>query len=127
MSVFWNDIAVLPHIALLLRHGCDFVGYLLGGELDVVHEGLLRLVSADVHHLEDGVLVAQIHIGDAGASGGVACHVVIARHANIAVKVGLGSFFSLFNASFCFMVSLVGTFSFSDGSCSDRSLRISLM
>ncbi len=30
---------------------CDFIGNLLGGEFDVVHEGLLGLVTADVHHL----------------------------------------------------------------------------
>ena len=78
MSVFWNDIAVLPHIILFLRHGGDFVGYLLGGEFDVVHEGLLCLVTADVHHLKNGVLVTQIHIGNASTSGGMACHAVIA-------------------------------------------------
>lgn len=36
-----------------------FIGYLLGGELDVVHECLLCLVVADVHHLFDGVLVGK--------------------------------------------------------------------
>ena len=46
-------------------------------------------MSADVHHLENGVLMAQIHIRDAGASGGVACHAVITWHDHIAVKVGL--------------------------------------
>ena len=86
----------LPHIILFLRHGGDFVGYIFGGEFDIIHEGLLCLVAADVHHLEDGVLVAQIHIGDAGASGGVACHAVIAWHDHIAVKVGL-RFFLLFS------------------------------
>lgn len=68
----------LPHIVLFLGHGGDLVGYFLGGESDVVHKGLLRLVAAYVHHLEDGVYVAQIHIRDAGASGGEACHAVIA-------------------------------------------------
>lgn len=52
-------------------------------------------MSADVHHLKDGVLVAQIHIGDAGASGGVACHAVIAWHDHIAVKVSLWFFLLL--------------------------------
>lgn len=69
---------------LFLGHG----GYLLGGKLDVVHEGLLCLVAADVHHLEDGVPVTEVHIRDAGASGGVARHAVIAWHNHIAVKVG---------------------------------------
>ena len=57
---FWSMTSdlPLPYITLFLRHGGDFVGYLFGGELDVVHEGLLCLVAADVHHLEDGVLVA---------------------------------------------------------------------
>lgn len=55
---FGSTFTILPHIALFLRHGGDFIGYLLGGELDVVHEGLLRLVTADVHHLENGVFVA---------------------------------------------------------------------
>ena len=57
----------LPHIILFLRHGGDFVGYLLGGEFDIVHEGLLGLMAADVHHLENGVPMAQIHVGNAGA------------------------------------------------------------
>ncbi len=117
----------LPHIILFLGHGGDFVGYLLGGEFDIVHECLLCLVAADMHHLEDGVPVAEIHIGDAGASGGVACHTLIARHNHVAVEVGLRFLLLFLNASFCFIVSLVGTFSFSDGSCSDRSLRISFM
>ena len=82
----------LPHIVLFLRHGGDFIGYLSGGELDVVHEGLLCLVSAYVHHLENGILVAQIHIRDAGASGGVTCHAFIAWHDNITVKVCLRLF-----------------------------------
>lgn len=89
MPIFWSVVAVLPHIVLFLRHSGDFIGYLLGGELDVVHEGLLRLVAADVHHLENGVLVAEIHICDASASGGVACNAVIAWYDHIAVKVGL--------------------------------------
>ena len=46
-------------------------------------------MAADVHHLEDGVPVAEVHIRDAGASGGVARHTFIARHNHIAVEVGL--------------------------------------
>ena len=46
-------------------------------------------MTADVHHLEDGVPVAEVHIRDAGASGGVACHTLIARHNHVAVEVGL--------------------------------------
>lgn len=83
---------LLPHIILFLRQGGDFIGYLLGGELDIVHEGLLRLVAADMHHLKNGVLMAEIHIRDVGASGGVACHTLVARHNYIAVEVGLWLF-----------------------------------
>ena len=46
-------------------------------------------MAADVHHLEDGVLVAEVHVGDAGASGSVACHTLIARYNHVAVEVGL--------------------------------------
>ena len=56
-----GDYYILPHIILFLGHGGDFVGYLLGGEFDIVHECLLCLVAADMHHLEDGVPVAEIH------------------------------------------------------------------
>ena len=69
----------LPQLVVFFRHGGDFVGYLLGGELDVVHEGLLCLVAADVHHLENGILVAQVHIRDSDASGGVTRHTFVAR------------------------------------------------
>lgn len=56
--------------------------------LDVVHEGLLCLVAADVHYLEEGVLVAEVHIRDAGASGCVVCHTFVAWHDDIDVEVG---------------------------------------
>ena len=46
-------------------------------------------MTADVHHLENGVSVAQIHICNAGASGGVARHTLIAWHDYVAVEVGL--------------------------------------
>lgn len=75
----------LPPIIPFLGHGGGFIGNLFEEDLDVVHKGLLRLVAADLHHLEDGVLVAQIHIVDAGASGVVTCHAGIARRYNIAV------------------------------------------
>ena len=45
-------------------------------------------MAADVHHLEDGVFVAQVHVGDAGASGGVARHTFVAWYDDIAVEVG---------------------------------------
>lgn len=77
----------LPQLVVLLGHGGDFIGYLFGGELDVVHEGLLCLVSADVHHLKNGVLVAEVHIRDAGASGSVARHTFIAWHDDIASNI----------------------------------------
>ena len=35
----------------------DLVGYFVGGEFDVAHEGLLGFVTADVHHLDDGKFV----------------------------------------------------------------------
>lgn len=38
MPVSWSEFAVLSHIILFLRHGGDFVGYLIGGYLDMVHE-----------------------------------------------------------------------------------------
>lgn len=50
MSTFATNYD-LPHIALFLGYGGDFISYLLGGELNVVHKGLLSLVTADVHHL----------------------------------------------------------------------------
>ena len=37
-------------------------------------------MAADVHHLEDGVLVAEIHICNASTSGYMAGHAVIAWH-----------------------------------------------
>lgn len=46
-------------------------------------------MSTDVHYLEDGVLVAEVYVRDAGTSGGVACHTFVAWHDGIAVKVGL--------------------------------------
>ena len=44
-------------------------------------------MATDVDHLEDGVFVAQVHIRDACASGGMACHAVIAWNDDVAVKV----------------------------------------
>lgn len=79
----------LPHLILFLRYGGDFIGHLFGGQLDIVHDGLLCLVAADVHHLEDGVLVAEIHISNAGAPGSETCHAVIAWHDHIAVNPSL--------------------------------------
>lgn len=57
----------LPQITLFLRHCVNFVSYLFGGEFDIVNESLLGFVTVGVHHLEDGVLVAEIHIGDTAA------------------------------------------------------------
>ncbi len=53
------------------------------------------LVAADVHHLDDVVFVAQIHVGDSGASGGVARHTFEARHDDVAVQGGF-RFFAFF-------------------------------
>ena len=52
----------------------------VGGEFDVVHEGLLGFMTADVHHLYDGVFVCVAHIGDSAATRGVGGHAVIAWH-----------------------------------------------
>ncbi len=117
-----------PHLAIFLGSGGDFVGYLLGGKFDVVHEGLLGFVAADVHHLDDVVFVAQVHVGDSGTSGGMARHAFEERgRSTLPFRSVSGSLPSFFNASFCFIVRLVGTFSFSVGTLSDRSSRISLM
>ena len=32
----------------------------VGGEFDVFHKGLLSLMAADVHHLNDGMLIVKI-------------------------------------------------------------------
>lgn len=84
MSIFRNRVVgdrqkVLPHLTIFLGSGSDFVGYLLGGEFYVVHKGLLSFVTADVHHLDDVVFVAEVHVGDSCASGSVACHAFEAR------------------------------------------------
>lgn len=49
-------------------------------ELDVVHESLLCLVAADMHHLNDGEFVRQVNIGNTTASGGVGSDAIVARH-----------------------------------------------
>ena len=36
-------------------------------------------MAADVHHLDDVVFVAEVHVGDSDASGGVARHTFEAR------------------------------------------------
>lgn len=54
-------------------------------------------MAADVHHLEDGVLVAEIHICNASTSGCMAGHAVIAWHDYIAVKVDLRLLLFLFS------------------------------
>lgn len=36
MPVFGSEPAVLPHIILFFRHCVDFIGYLIGGQLDVM-------------------------------------------------------------------------------------------
>ncbi len=55
---------------------------------DVVHEGLLGFVAADVHHLDDGVFVRQVHVG-ASASGSVGCDAIVSRHYNLSFGVTL--------------------------------------
>ena len=49
--------------------GIYLVGYFVRGEFDVVHEGLLGFVAADVHHLFNGVFVGEVHIGDTICEG----------------------------------------------------------
>ena len=56
--------------------------YLIGGEFDVVHEGLLGLMTADVHHLYDSEFVGEVHTGNTTAPGGVGGDAIVARHHN---------------------------------------------
>lgn len=91
-STVGNDLGDSPHLVVFLGSGGDFVGYLLGEKFYVVHEGLLCFVAADVHHLDYVVFVAEIHVGDSGASGGVARHAFEARQEYVAVQVGLRLF-----------------------------------
>lgn len=86
--LFFVNLLKSPYLGAFLRGSGDFIGNLFGGKLDVVHESLLGLVAADVHHLEHGVAVAEIHIGYAGATGGMRGDAGIARHDDVAVEVG---------------------------------------
>jgi hypothetical protein len=76
-------------------------------ELDVVHESLLCLVAADMHHLNDGEFVGEIHIGNATAPGGVGGDAIVAGHHHFPFVVALyGQFFGfllffLLHRKFC--------------------------
>ncbi len=50
------------------------IGNFLRRELDVVHKGLLCLMTTDVHHLYDSEFVGQVHIGDTATPGGIGSH-----------------------------------------------------
>ena len=43
-----ENTEISPHLALFLGHGGNFIG----GQLNIVHDGLLGLVAADLHHLD---------------------------------------------------------------------------
>ncbi len=64
-------------------------------------------MTADVHHLNDGEFVGEIHIGNATASGGVSSHAIIAGHHNFPFVVALDRQFSgfllflLFHSELC--------------------------
>ena len=53
-------------------------------------------MAADVHHLDDGVFVGEVHIGYAAASGGVSGHAVIAWHYYVALVVAFDNEFAIF-------------------------------
>ena len=44
-------------------------------------------MSADVHHLDDGEFVGEVHVGNAAASGGVGGDTIIARHHHVSFYV----------------------------------------
>lgn len=48
--------------------------------VDVVRKGLLCLVAADVHHLNNGKFVGEIRIGYATAPGSMGSDAIVARH-----------------------------------------------
>ena len=45
MPIFWSEPAVLPHIILFLRHCVDFVGYLIGGQRDVMFNLIFKYMT----------------------------------------------------------------------------------
>lgn len=53
----YGDLVTPCAYTVFLGSGSDVVSYFLGGEFDVVHEGLLGLITAYVHHLDDIVFV----------------------------------------------------------------------
>lgn len=87
-------------------------------------------MTADVHYLDDGGVFVREHIGYAAAMGGVCCDAVVAWHHHFAFVVVFNLDFSvgeILFLSFCFIVSLVGTFSARDGTFSDGSFNLCLM
>ena len=63
-------LSTLKHISFrTIGYSINLIRNLIGRELDVIHESLLRLMSAYMHHLQDAVFVRQVHIGDAATTG----------------------------------------------------------
>ena len=52
-------------------------------------------MAADVHHLDDGVFVGEIHVGDSATAGGVSGHAIISWHNNLALVVALDNEFTV--------------------------------
>lgn len=65
------------------------VGDFIGGQLDIVHEGLLGFMTADVHHLDNGVFVGEIHISDAAPPGSVGGDAAVTGHYHFSFGVAL--------------------------------------
>lgn len=52
---------ILLHITIFFRKCGDFIGELHGESFDMVHEDLIYLMAADIHHMENVISVAQIY------------------------------------------------------------------
>ena len=97
-----QKICLSAHFFFCSVDDCVYlVGDFIGGELDVIHEGLLGFVAADMHHLDDGEFVGEVHVGYTAAPCGVGGN--------------------------CFIVSFVGTLTARVGTVSESVFRISLI
>ncbi len=67
----------------------NLVGDFVRGEFDVVAEGFLCFVAADVHHLEDSEFMGEVHVGYAAASGSMSGYAVVAWHKHLSFVVAL--------------------------------------
>lgn len=45
-------------------------------------------MAADVHNLDDGEFVGEVHVGDTAAPGGVGGDAVVTRHYYLSLYVG---------------------------------------